>query len=158
MSLVSVRTSVSAKNRENIGLNFPDTLNSVFNLIEFIGKLFLVRNISVRTSAATVKILAISLNSVFGWSYYLNKLAYAVGFINFYNIFYVICKWTTIIENGKAGKTLFDDEELGDLVLVSDVLDLNGATKVKAFLWEDLETLVPVCDCAEEELNITDIN
>ena len=47
----------------------------------------------------------------------------------------------------------------GDVqIKVADVLDLSGATKVKAFLWKDLETLVPVCDCAEEELNITDIN
>ena len=41
----------------------------------------------------------------------------------------------------------------GDVqIKVADVLDLSGATKVKAFLWEDLETLVPVCDCAEEEI------
>ena len=47
----------------------------------------------------------------------------------------------------------------GDVqIKVADVLDLSGATKVKAFLWEDLETLVPVCNHAEEELNITDIN
>ena len=43
-------------------------------------------------------------------------------------------------------------------IKVADVLDLSGATKVKAFLWEDLDTLVPVCNHAEEELNITDIN
>ena len=42
---------------------------------------------------------------------------------------------------------------VGDVqIKVADVLDLNGATKVKAFLWEDLKTLVPVCDCAEEKL------
>lgn len=47
----------------------------------------------------------------------------------------------------------------GDVqIKVADVLDLSGATNVKAFLWEDLETLVPVCNHAEEELNITDIN
>ena len=47
----------------------------------------------------------------------------------------------------------------GDVqIKVADVLDLSGATKVKAFLWKDLETLVPVCNHAEEELNITDIN
>ena len=39
----------------------------------------------------------------------------------------------------------------GDVqIKVADVLDLSGATKVKAFLWKNLETLVPVCDCAEE--------
>ena len=37
-------------------------------------------------------------------------------------------------------------------ITIADVLDLDGATKVKAFLWEDLETLVPVCNHAEEEL------
>ena len=42
---------------------------------------------------------------------------------------------------------------VGDVqIKVADVLDLSGATKVKAFLWEDLKTLAPVCDCAEEEL------
>lgn len=43
-------------------------------------------------------------------------------------------------------------------ITIADVLDLNGATKVKAFLWKDLGTLVPVCNHSEEELNITDIN
>ena len=39
----------------------------------------------------------------------------------------------------------------GDVkITIADALDLSGATKVKAFLWENLETLVPVCDCAEE--------
>jgi hypothetical protein len=47
---------------------------------------------------------------------------------------------------------------VGDMrIKVADVLDLSGATNVKAFLWGNLETLAPVCDCAEEELNITDI-
>ena len=47
----------------------------------------------------------------------------------------------------------------GDVKLtIADEINTTGATKVKAFLWENLETLVPVCDCAEEELNITDIN
>ena len=42
---------------------------------------------------------------------------------------------------------------VGDVqIKVADVLDLSGATKFKAFLWEDLKTLAPVCDCAEEEL------
>ena len=46
----------------------------------------------------------------------------------------------------------------GDVqIKVADVLDLSGATIVKAFLWEDLETCIPVCNHAEE-LNITDIN
>ena len=35
-------------------------------------------------------------------------------------------------------------------IQIADVINTNGATKVKAFLWEDLETLVPVFDCAEE--------
>ena len=47
----------------------------------------------------------------------------------------------------------------GDVKLtIADEINTTGATKVKAFLWKNLETLVPVCDCAEEELNITDIN
>ena len=33
---------------------------------------------------------------------------------------------------------------------VADVLNTEGATKVKAFLWESLTTLVPACECAEE--------
>ena len=33
---------------------------------------------------------------------------------------------------------------------IADEINTTGATKVKAFLWKDLETLVPVCDCAEE--------
>ena len=41
----------------------------------------------------------------------------------------------------------------GDVkITIADALDLNGAVKVKAFVWESFETLVPVCDCAEEEL------
>ena len=77
------------------------------------------------------------------------------------------------IANSVNGETLiiasYDEDSMVDCIAypnvagdvqikVADVLDLSGATKVKAFLWEDLETLVPVCDCAEEELNITDIN
>ena len=47
----------------------------------------------------------------------------------------------------------------GDVKLtIADEINTNGATKVKAFFWEDLETLVPVCNHAEEEINITDIN
>ena len=37
-------------------------------------------------------------------------------------------------------------------ITIADVLDLNGATKVKAFLWKDLETCMPLCNHAEEEL------
>ena len=37
-------------------------------------------------------------------------------------------------------------------IQASDVLITDGATKIKAFLWEDLETLVPVCESTEEEL------
>ena len=43
-------------------------------------------------------------------------------------------------------------------IKVAEVINTTGATKVKAFLWEDLETCIPVCNHAEEELNITDIN
>ena len=43
-------------------------------------------------------------------------------------------------------------------IKVADVLDLSGAIKVEAFLWKDLETCMPLCNHAEEELNITDIN
>ena len=40
---------------------------------------------------------------------------------------------------------------IGDVKLtIADEINTTGATKVKAFLWENLETLVPVCDCAEE--------
>ena len=35
---------------------------------------------------------------------------------------------------------------------IADEINTTGAIKVKAFLWEDLETLVPVCNHAEEEL------
>ena len=69
------------------------------------------------------------------------------------------------IANSVNGETLiiasYDEDSMvdckvypnvaGDVqIKVADVLDLSGATKVKAFLWENLETLVPVCDCAEE--------
>ena len=47
----------------------------------------------------------------------------------------------------------------GDVKLtIADEINTTGATKVKAFLWKDLETCMPVCNHAEEELNITDIN
>ena len=43
----------------------------------------------------------------------------------------------------------------GDVqIKVADVLDLSGATKVKAFLWKDLETCMPLGNYAEEELKI----
>ena len=35
---------------------------------------------------------------------------------------------------------------------IADEINTTGAIKVKAFLWKDLETLVPVCNHAEEEL------
>ena len=39
----------------------------------------------------------------------------------------------------------------GDVQLtIADEINTTGATKVKALLLENLETLVPVCDCAEE--------
>ena len=37
-------------------------------------------------------------------------------------------------------------------IQVSEELDTNGATKVKAFIWQNLESTMPVCDYAEEEL------
>ena len=41
----------------------------------------------------------------------------------------------------------------GDVKLtIADEINTTGATKVKAFLWESSQTLVPVCDCVEEEL------
>ena len=78
-----------------------------------------------------------------------------------------------VVANSVDGKTLilasYGEDNMVDYkvypnvagnvkITIADVLDLNGATKVKAFLWKDLETLVPVCNHAEEELNITDIN
>jgi hypothetical protein len=43
----------------------------------------------------------------------------------------------------------------GDVKLtIADEINTTGATKVKAFLWETLETLVPVCDCAEEIITL----
>jgi hypothetical protein len=48
---------------------------------------------------------------------------------------------------------------VGDMrIKVADVLDLSGANNVKAFLWKDLETFMPVCNHAEEELKITDVD
>ena len=35
---------------------------------------------------------------------------------------------------------------------IADEINTTGAIKVKAFLWKDLETLVPVCNHAGEEL------
>ena len=37
---------------------------------------------------------------------------------------------------------------------IADEINTTGATKVKAFLWKNLETLVPVCDCAEEIITL----
>ena len=77
-----------------------------------------------------------------------------------------------VVANDTNDKTLiiasYDEDSMVDCkvypnvagnvqIKVADVLDLNGATKVKAFLWEDLEACMPVCNHAEEELNITDI-
>ena len=43
----------------------------------------------------------------------------------------------------------------GDVKLtIADEINTTGATKVKAFLLENLETLVPVCDCAEEIITL----
>ena len=65
------------------------------------------------------------------------------------------------IANSVDGKTLiiasYDEDILidckvypnvaGDVKLtIADEINTTGATKVKAFLWENLETLVPVCD------------
>lgn len=38
-------------------------------------------------------------------------------------------------------------------ISLADVLDTNGVTKFKAFLWENSETLVPACNFAEEMRN-----
>ena len=69
------------------------------------------------------------------------------------------------IANSVDGETLiiasYDEDQMidckvypkvaGDVKLtIADEINTTGATKVKAFLWENLETLVPVCDCAEE--------
>ena len=72
-----------------------------------------------------------------------------------------------VIANNLSGETLivasYDENSMidcriypystGDFqVSISDELNITDATKVKAFLWESLETLVPVCDFLEEEL------
>ena len=69
------------------------------------------------------------------------------------------------IANSVNGETLiiasYDEDQMidckvypkvaGDVKLtIADDINTTGATKVKAFLWKNLETLVPVCDCAEE--------
>ena len=71
------------------------------------------------------------------------------------------------IANSVDGETLiiasYDEDSLIDCkvypdstgnvkLTIADEINTTGATKVKALLWENLETLVPVCDCAEEEL------
>ena len=71
------------------------------------------------------------------------------------------------IANSVNGETLiiasYDEDSMvdckvypnstGDVKLtIADEINTTGATKVKAFLWENLETLVPVCNHAEEEL------
>ena len=71
------------------------------------------------------------------------------------------------IANSVDGETLiiasYDEDQMidckvypkvaGDVKLtIADDINTTGATKVKAFLWKDLETLVPVCNHAEEEL------
>ena len=61
-------------------------------------------------------------------------------------------------EDGMVNCKVYPDVAGDVQIKIADVLDLSGATKVKAFLWEDLDTLAPVCNHAEEELNITDIN
>ena len=69
------------------------------------------------------------------------------------------------IANSVDGETLiiasYDENQMidckvcpnstGDVkITIADELNTTGATKVKAFLWKNLGTLVPVCDCAEE--------
>ena len=47
----------------------------------------------------------------------------------------------------------FYPNSTGDVKLtIADEINTTGATRVKAFLWENLETLVPVCESAEAEL------
>ena len=55
-------------------------------------------------------------------------------------------------ENRMVDCKVYPNEAGNVKITIADVLDLSGAIKVKAFLWEDLETLVPVCNHAEEEL------
>ena len=39
----------------------------------------------------------------------------------------------------------------GDVkIKIAEAIDTDGATKVKAFLWKDLETCMPLCNHAEE--------
>ena len=69
------------------------------------------------------------------------------------------------IANSVDGETLiiasYDEDSMIDCkvysnstgnvkLTIADEINTTGATKVKAILWEKLETLVPVCDCAEE--------
>ena len=71
------------------------------------------------------------------------------------------------IANGLDGETLmiasYDGNKMIDCkaysnaagnvkITIADVLNTSGATKVKAFLWENLENCMPVYDCVEEEL------
>ena len=70
------------------------------------------------------------------------------------------------IANSVNGETLiiasYDEDDMmidckaypnsvGDVeISIADVINTNGAIKVKAFLWKDLQNLVPVCNCAEK--------
>ena len=69
------------------------------------------------------------------------------------------------IANSVNGETLiiasYDEDSMIDCkvysnstgnvkLTIADEINTTGATKVKAFLFENLETLVPVCDCSEE--------
>ena len=71
------------------------------------------------------------------------------------------------IANSVNGETLiiasYDEDSMidckfypnstGDVkITIADEINTTGAIKVNAFLWENLETLVPVCNHAEEEL------
>ena len=43
---------------------------------------------------------------------------------------------------------------VGDMTIeVAEVISTTGATKIKAFLWENLETCMPVSNSVEEELS-----
>ena len=72
-----------------------------------------------------------------------------------------------VVTNGADGETLiiasYDEDRMIDCkvypnltedvqIASADVLNINGATKIKAFLWENLDNYAPVCNSAEEKL------
>ena len=55
-------------------------------------------------------------------------------------------------ENGMTDCKVYPDSTGNLKFQVAELLDLTGATKVKAFLWENMKNLVPVCNFAEEDI------